>query len=193
MTRHRNSNPGLWLVTLGSVGLIISLWQPWYSFSFPGAVLDEVQQSSSQYGVLGPLINQGAEILRHLGTLHVTAWQAYTFIPAVLLVVGAVAGGLSLLMLGDRASGTAGVFAKVGMVGVAATVYRMVDRPGQSALIHIAWGLYLALGCSGAVVVGGLIAAGGESAQSPVPVITPLPDTADAAWSTANSVAPPSG
>ena len=86
MTGDRRTTPGLTLATLGSIGLIISLWQPWYSFTFPTAALDQLEQSSNQYGILGPLINQGAEIIRRLGTLHVTAWQAYTVIPAVLLV-----------------------------------------------------------------------------------------------------------
>ncbi|MGI8558209.1 MAG: hypothetical protein ACR2ND_07860 [Solirubrobacteraceae bacterium] len=55
-----------------------------------------------------------------------TAWQAYTVVPAVLLVVGVVAGRLSLLVLSDRADGAEGVVAKVGVVGIAAVVYRMV-------------------------------------------------------------------
>src|SRR5437588_3281190 len=137
MNGDRRATPGLTLATLGSVGLIVSLWQPWYSFSFPAAALDQVEQNSNQFGILGPIINQGAEIIRRIGTLHVTGWQAYTAIPALLLVVGVVAGGLSLLMLSDRASGAAGIVAKLGLVGIAAAVYRMVDRPGHSDFFHL--------------------------------------------------------
>lgn len=194
MTGERRSTPGLTLATLGSIGLVISLWQPWYTFRFPSSVLDQVQQRASQYGVLGPLINQGAEIIRRLGTFHVTAWQAYTVIPALLLVVGVLAGGLSLLMLSDRASDVAGVVAKIGLVGIAGTVYRMVALPEHSDLFHIAWGMYLALGSAVAIVVGGAIAAAGEAGESPIPVITGVSDVAPAsaaAWPSAGSVAPP--
>jgi hypothetical protein len=188
MTAERKSTPGLTLAALGSIGLIISLWEPWYSFSFPASALDQVEQSSSQYGVLGPLINQGAELIRRLGTLHVTAWQAYTFVPAALLAAGVVAGGLSLLTLSGRASSVPGVATKVGAAALAAVVYRMIDRPGNSDYFHIAWGMYLAVGCSLAVVAGGAMAAAGEKVALVVPV---TPEPPPPTWSTADSTAPP--
>jgi hypothetical protein len=191
MTADRKSTPGLTLAALGSTGLIISLWEPWYSFSFPAAALDQVEQSSSQYGVLGPLINQGAELIRRLGTLHVTAWQAYTFVPAVLLVAGVIAGGLSLLTLSGRATSVPGVVTKVGAAALGAVVYRMIDRPGNSDYFHIAWGMYLAVGCALAVVAGGAMAASSENVAR-APVVPTAPEPPPATWSTADSTAPPS-
>jgi hypothetical protein len=125
----------------------------------------------------------------------VTAWQAYTVIPALLLVAGAVAGGLSLLMLSNRANGVASAAAKVGGVAVGATVYRMIDRPLHSDQFHVAWGLYLALGCAVAIVGGALMAAAADGGRSRVVVIPHAPDAAaaiGATWSTADSVSPPS-
>lgn len=182
---------GYWLVVLATAGLLASLWAPWYRFRIPDAALNTAVQSAQQFGILGPIIRQGASLLRQLGPLHVTAWQAFTFTPAVLLVVGVVAGGLALLTLTERAADAARVIVVAGVCGVAMTAYRIVERPGASGLIQPAWGLYLALACTVATLIGGLIARAAEDAAVgiPAPVSSELP--ADSAWSTTSSFAPP--
>jgi hypothetical protein len=171
--------------------LLGSLWAPWYHFQIPEAALNSAVQSAQQFGILGSIVSQGATLLRELGPLPVTAWQAFTFTPAVLLVVGVVSGGLGLLALTERAVGVGRMIAGAGACGVAMTGYRFVERPGPSEFVHPGWGLYLALGCAVAVLVGGLIAQAAENADARIPAGLPdeLPRPA-ASW-TADSVAPP--
>jgi hypothetical protein len=182
---------GYGLVALAAAGLLASLWAPWYRFRIPDAALNTAVQSAQQFGILGPIIRQGASLLRQLGPLHVTAWQAFTFTPAVLLVVGVVAGALALLTLTERAADAARVIVVAGTCGVAMTGYRIVERPGASGFIHPAWGVYLSLACAAAVVVGGLIARAAEDAEAriPAPVSSEFPSAS--AWSTTSSIAPP--
>src|SRR4029077_13419265 len=91
------------VAAVGAGALALSLWMPWYGFHIPGAAISSAEQFARQLGAVGPFVTQGAEIARHLGPLHVTAWQVYTALPAVLLVCAAVGGGLALLALADRA------------------------------------------------------------------------------------------
>jgi hypothetical protein len=190
----RRGTYGYALAALGSVGLIASLWQPWYSFTIPGATLDQAVQQSQQFGTLGPLISQGAELLRHLGPLHVTAWQVFTATPAALLVIGVIAGGLSMLALAGSATGVSRIVARVGVSGIAIAGYRFVVRPTQSDLLHPAWGLYLALGSAVILVAGGLIAAAEQHRRDPASVTLDRPysePVAPSDWVTAGSVPPP--
>jgi hypothetical protein len=171
--------------------LVASLWAPWYRLQIPQAALNAAVQNAQQFGILGPIVSQGASMLRELGPLHVTAWQAFTFAPAVLLVVGVVAGGLALLAVTDRAAGVAGLIAGAGLSGIAMSAYRIVVRPGLSGLLHPAWGLYLSLACSAAVLVGGLIARAAEDAETGTPVQATDGFHGASPWPTASSVAPP--
>jgi hypothetical protein len=190
MVPERRATPGYLLAVLGSIGLTPSLWQLWYSFRVPGYALDQAVSSAGELGVLAPFIRQGAELLRTL-TFHVTAWQAYTTIPAVLLIVGVIGGGLSLLALAGSARGVARLVSCAGAVGVAAVLYRVAVRPAASDVIHIAWGLYLALAAAAAIVAGGLLAAENDRARSPARAFDEAAGVTPAAWSTAHSTAPP--
>jgi hypothetical protein len=182
---------GYAVAAAAAAGLLGSLWAPWYHFQIPEAALNSAVQSAQQFGILGPIVSQGASLLRELGPLPVTAWQAFTFTPAVLLVVGVVAGGLALLTLTERAVGVGGMIAGAGACGVAMAGYRVVDRPGPSEFVHPAWGLYLALGCAGAVLVGGLIARAAEDWGATIPARASEEVPGPSASWTASSVAPP--
>lgn len=163
MFRHHR-DLGYGLAALGSAGLAASLWLPWYSFQIPPGVLDQAVQSSRQFGILGPLVREGAELIRKLGPIHVTAWQVFHVMPALLLVVGVLGGGLSLLALTGRATGGARFVASVGLAGIVLTLYRYIERPAQSDVLHLAWGIYLALLGAACISAGGLIARAGERA-----------------------------
>jgi hypothetical protein len=190
---QRRRGYGYWLAVIGSVGLIASLWRPWYSFEIPKAVLNEATQNAWQFGVLGPLIRRGADLLSSLGPLHVTAWQVYTFTPGVLLCVGVIAGGLSLLTLTGRAAGGSRFVAGAGPVGIVFIVYRFVARPGQGDLLHPAWGMYLGLIAAACILAGGLIAMAGEREEHRAPLTWQRADQAAAvaAGSATHSVPPP--
>jgi hypothetical protein len=46
------------VAAVGSAGLIVSLWLPWYSFRIPGFAIDQAEQVGQQFGILAPLIRQ---------------------------------------------------------------------------------------------------------------------------------------
>jgi hypothetical protein len=193
MMGERRRMQGHALAAVGSAGLIASLWLPWYTFRVPAAAIDQVEAFARQFGAPGPVIQQTAAVARHLGPLHVTAWQVYTVAPAALLIIGVVAGGLSLLTISGRATGVARLVARVGVSAVIVTGYRVLMVPGQGDALHLAWGGWLALACAAAVLVGGFVALSGERDEGRVPAtLSPsAPTEPAAAWSTANSVAPP--
>ena len=171
------------LALLGSGALIVSLWEPWYSFRIPPELLNQAVQFSGQMGALGPVVRQAAQIASHLGPLHVTSWRVMTTVPVILLVVGVVAGGVSLAAVLDRAVGVARLVAGAGLIGAAAAFDRMIAPPGSSGLLHPAWGLYLALGSSVVVLVGGLVAVSGEAEPAPEMLAASMPGLATARWS----------
>jgi hypothetical protein len=102
------------IAALGSGGLVLSLWLPWYPFRIPDSVIQDAQQLSGQFGSFGPLIQQGAQLARALGTLHVNAWQVLDNLPVILVIAGVVAGGLAGLAASGRASGTSKVIVSAG-------------------------------------------------------------------------------
>jgi hypothetical protein len=179
----------------GSASLIFSLWQPWFGFRIPGLIIQQAEQTAHSFGVLAPAVSRAAQVAQRLGTVHVNSWQLLTTTPAVLLVIGVVAGGLSALALFGHAAGVARVVAGAAAIAVAVAVYRIAKPPGASGLLAPAWGLELALGSAVAVLAGGLLAVGADN-QVPdtfVPAtITLSGDPDPGAWPTPPSVAPPS-
>jgi len=101
MTQQGGSEGHL-LAVLGAAMLIAGLWLPWYSFHIPPEAIQEATQAAGPYA---GLVQQGAAILSSLGPIHLTAWNVATAIPAFLLVVGVVGGGLSLLTVIGMADG----------------------------------------------------------------------------------------
>ena len=183
---------GYWLALIGAVGLIVTLWQPWYSFQIPQSLLDQATQNAQQFGVLGPLIQRGAALISSLGPLHVTAWQVYTFTPSVLLCVGVIGGGLSLLTVTGRAAGGSRFVAGAGLIGIAFILYRFFVR--QTDLLHPAWGMYVGLLAAACIMAGGMIATPRERSEyQPLTPWQPADPTAAVAASAATpSVPPPS-
>jgi hypothetical protein len=184
----RASVRGHALASIGGAALAASLWLPWYTFRLPSFAVDSAVQSARQLGALGPLVAAGAQYLRQLGPLHVTAWQIFGSLPAVLLVCAAIGGGLALLSLTERASGVAPVTAVAGVVALVLIVIKLVSPPFLAGLLHPAWGLFVALGGALAMTVGGALAH--TDAQRLVAEPVPLGPSPAAPW-TAGSVPPP--
>ncbi len=189
-------NRGHALAALGAAGLVASLWLPWYSFTLPPAALDTLAQTAQQLGPLGSLVTRGAQLLSELGPLHVTGWQALKTTPVVLLVIGIIAGGLSVLALTERATNTARLTILLAIVGSLLVGYRVAVPPVQADFVHPTWGIYVAL-VSGLVMLAGGMVAGSEGARA-LPNL-PLPEmsvdlggqgAAASGWST-QSVSPP--
>jgi hypothetical protein len=178
------------LAALGSGGLIASLWLPWYSFRIPGAILDQAERIGQQFGILAPLIRQGADAVRNLGAIHLTAWQVFQQVDIVLALAGAAAGAMALLAYTERASGVARLIAASGAIALGLAAYRIASPPGALDLLHPAWGAYVALAGAATMLVGGLLAHGDEIRQAMRPPDLPALDHV-APWPTASSVAPP--
>src|SRR5579872_4996372 len=129
--QSRTATPGHALAAAGGAGLAISLWLPWYTVDIPQAALNSLAQMSRQFGALGGLIRSGAQLIGQLGPFHLTSWQAFKTIPAVLLVIAIIGGGLALLALTDRAGNTAQLTMLAGGVGTLLVGYRIAVPPGQ--------------------------------------------------------------
>ncbi|HLY47993.1 MAG TPA: hypothetical protein VKR21_02255 [Solirubrobacteraceae bacterium] len=167
------------LAVAGGAGLAISLWLPWYTVHIPQAALNSVAAMSRQFGALGGLIRSGAQLISQLGPFHLTAWQVFKTVPAVLLVIAIIGGGLALLALTDRAGDTSQLTRLAGGVGAVLVGYRIAVPPGQGGFVHPAWAIYLALLSSLAILAGGLLASRvglddpAVSGYSPTPAYTP--------------------
>jgi hypothetical protein len=187
------------LAALGSGGLLGSLWLPWYTFRVPAAAIDQAEQIGQQFGTLGPLIRQAAEMARSLGPQHITAWQVMHQADIFIAIAAAVAGCLALLVLSGRAIGDGRLIASAGALGLVIATYRTLVPPGPDSLLHPAWAAWLAVVSGLIIVVAGLLGAAGEGEPEWTP--PPLPSWAamEAApdpppdWTTTGSVAPPGG
>ena len=178
------------MAATGAVVLGISPWLPWYGFRIPSFAIDAAAQMAQRLGLSAAQAAAGADLVRHLGTLHANAWQAHNTLPAVLLVCAVIGGGLALLSLTDRAEGVARVVGLAGIVAAGLVVYHLFSPPGPSQLIHPIWGLYVALGGSLAMVAGGAIAGGADERPGQLPDLAPIPP--GGGWPTSHSVPPPS-
>jgi hypothetical protein len=176
----------------GAALLAVSPWLPWYSFRIPPAAIDSARLLAHQVGILGPLVAQGAQIASHLGTLHVTAWQVYTSLPAVVLVCAAIGGGLALLSLTDRAQGVHQLIMLAGAVAALLVLSRLLAPPLNGQLLHPTWGLFAAVAGAVGMLAGG---AAEDRYQFPLrdlgPATPAAPATTGAGWSTTQSVPPP--
>ncbi len=182
------------LAALGAAGLAASLWSPWYTFQFPQALVNETDGAATQMGAFGQFLARGAQLLRALGPYHVTAWQLFTTGPALVLALSVIAGGLALLALTGRAANVGQIIAGAGAGGFLLVFYRVLVRPGPGGLLHMSWGLYLALGAALAVMAGGVLSVRAERevehepiAADPFGVASPVP----AAAVPGDSIAPP--
>jgi hypothetical protein len=179
------------LAALGSAALTVSLWLPWYTFRLPTAIIDQAQQLAQQFGVLGPLIKQSADLVRSLGPIHLNAWQVFSQTDIVLVVAGAAAGGMALLTYTGRAAGVARLIAACGGLALALAAYRLASPPGPSGMLQPAWGGYVALVGAATVLVAGLLANAGEADRAASPPDLTVLDPSGPWPTTVHSVAPP--
>ncbi len=176
------------MAVAGAGVLAVSLWLPWYSFRIPAAAVDSAVSLAHQLGILGPLVTQAAQVINHLGPLHVSAWKVYTTLPIVLVVCATIGGALALLSLTERASGVGQLLVLAGVVGIALILFRLVAPPLNGLLLHPTWGLFLALAGSVAMGAGGAIANRDERSFAEAdPALVGGPSS----WSTIHSVPPP--
>lgn len=179
---------GHFLALAGALAAFASLWRPWYQVTIPQQFRDALSgQVGQDPGLLGEMARGFAAALP--STFSASGWKelegadaavAVGAVVVIALVLGA-GGAFGSAVRIDSAS-AARAIAAVGALGVVLTLAHVVNRPGPgsgpgSDFIHVAQGLWIALGGCAAVVVGGLWAVmdtGGSSAPSRA-TSTPLP------------------
>lgn len=195
---------GHFLALVGALAAFASLWRPWYEITIPQQLRDVLSgQMGQDPGLLGEMARGFAAALP--SSISASGWKelqgadaavAVGAVVVIALVLGA-GGAFGSAVRIDSAAAARGA-AAVGALGVVLTLLHVVNRPGSgpgSDYVHVAHGLWIALGGCVAVVVGGLWAAmdAGSSAPSrststpaafaPLepelpPVFTPSPGTA---------------
>jgi hypothetical protein len=176
-------NYGPLIATVGAALLAVSVFLPWYGLSLTAAGVAFSQQQlnsvAAQFGnsAFQSAVNDlhakfGALAGQQLGT--VSGHDALQYLPWVLLIIAAVAFVSGLLRLAG-AQPSLPRNAQVAVIGMLATLcvlFRMVDPPTpQNGLVStsLSAGIWLALGSSLAIVVGGLWTPGRRPADRAAP------------------------
>jgi hypothetical protein len=203
--RSGTGKSGHWLSVVGGAGLAISLWLPWYTINIPQSALNSVNQFSQQLGALGGLVRSGTALISQMGPFHFTAWEAMHTMPAVLLVVAIIGGGLALLAASDRAGSTSQLTMLAGAAGALLVGYRLLVPPWSNSFVSPDWGIYVGLLSSLAILAGGVLSGresgaaesmlmgpGGNGPYTPAPAPAPYAPT-PTGWGAAATSPAPSG
>ncbi len=177
---------GHFLALVGALVAFASLWRPWYEITIPQQLRDIFSgQLGQDPGLLGQMARGLATALP--SSISASGWKelqgadaavAVGALAVVALVLGA-GGTFGSAVRIDAAAAARGI-AAVGALGVVLALVHVVNRPGSgpgSDYVHVAQGLWIALGGCVAVVAGGLWASvdtGGSSVKSRA-TTTPLP------------------
>lgn len=193
---HRRYGP--FIAALGSALLAWSVFLPWYGVSFTARGIAYMQQNldqvAQQYGnavfqskVSGLHSRLDAVVGQQIAT--VSAHDVLHVISVILLVCGALALLLSLLRLASVELPLQGSSPLVllGLLALLCVLYRMGARPGpdgEVVSLSLRGGIWLALGSSIAVILGGLWAptaltrpANDGQPGAPAPQPTPVAPT----------------
>jgi hypothetical protein len=166
----------------GAALLALSVFQPWYTLRLTPAGADSARQALNsvalQFGNAAfqdqahSLGNGFSALTGHpLATL--SAEQTLHYIHIILLILAAGAFVAALLLLVDASQASRASGDRIALLGLAATLcvlFRMVARPvaqEEMLSLSLAWGVWLALASSLAIVAGGLISRGEGSASHP--------------------------
>jgi len=154
---------GQWIAALGAVGLLATLFRPWYELNLPEQLLSEADALAPRMGELGPLLTEGLAELERAGPLTVTAWQVFE--SADLVLAGLAVAVLAVVALGTaggRASGLGVWIARLGTAAAGLVLFKLLSPPGASPqlteqLLDPQPAVYLALVCAMAITAGGAI------------------------------------
>jgi hypothetical protein len=175
---------GHFLALAGALAAFASLWRPWYEITIPQQLRDALSgQLGQDPGLLGEMARGIATALP--SSISASGWKelggadaavAVGAVVVIALVLGA-GGAFGAAVRIDPAAAARGI-ATVGAMGVVLALVHVVHRPMSGAYVHVAHGLWIALGSCVAVVAGGLWAAvdtGGASAAKSRSTVAPLP------------------
>jgi hypothetical protein len=175
---------GHFLALVGALAAFASLWRPWYEVTIPQQLRDAITgQAGQDPGIFGQLARDIATRLP--SSISASGWKelegadaamAVGALAVVALVLGA-GGVFGSAVRIDPAAAARGITA-AGAAGVVLALVHVLHRPMSGDYVHVAQGLWIALGGCVAVVAGGLWAAidsGGASAAKSRSTTTPLP------------------
>jgi hypothetical protein len=154
----------------GALAALGSLWRPWYSIEIPQQLRDlfsSTGQVGQDPGLLGEMARGLASSLP--SSLSASGWRELEgadialcvgALAVVALILGAAGALGSAVRVDPGAVGS--LIAAVGAAGVVIVLEHVVNKPGPAGAadhVHIAGGLWIALGGCAAVLAGGLMAA----------------------------------
>jgi hypothetical protein len=164
MERNAPVPRGHWIAGLGAVGLVITLFQPWYALNLSDQFISDARALAPQMGDFAPLLTQGLAELERAGPLTVTAWQIFESADVVLAALAAaVLGAVALCAAGLPIERWVGW---LGGAAAALVLFKLGSPPGATPdldeqLLKPEPALYLALVCSLAMAGGGVMATRG--------------------------------
>ncbi len=179
MSTRSSAPTGLIVAAFGALGVLASLWLPWYLIRIPQAFRDMLSNLGGGAAQPGAAPSPGTDLSTALGgvmkglaaaipnEITGTGWQVMhggdvalaVIAGAALLIVMAVVGGLTGVKI---ELGAAGRFvAALGAVAVAIAVYHVVSRPGSGTggftnMVSVKYGIWVAVAGGVAMVAGGL-------------------------------------
>ena len=145
------------LAVLGAGLLIAGLWLPWYTFHLTPGDLSEITGSASGFS-LGPTAAAGSALLSSV-SLHLSAWDVATTIPAILLGIAAIVGVAAMLALAGRAERVGRIVRLIAFPAVLLVGYRIFHAPyGLGSVLNRTYGIYTSLIGALMMWIGGILA-----------------------------------
>jgi hypothetical protein len=169
MAEDRRSTGPL-AAAVGAALLAVSIFQPWYALKLTANGIASAQSMltnvAAQYGnaafqteARGVGGSFSALAGHQIATL--SAHQTLKYLHVVLLILAAAAFAAALSRLAGASSQhvSDGQIALIGAIATACVLFRMADRPAPLESIFtlsLSWGIWLALGGSLAILIGGV-------------------------------------
>jgi CDP-diglyceride synthetase len=156
---------------VGAALLAVSVFLPWYGVTLTAGGVASAQQAlnnvAQQYGnatfqTQAKAIGLGFSAFTGHQVTTLSAHQALKYLNVILLILAGIAFLVTLLRLAGASESSQTGGGQVALVGLLATIcvlFRMVDRPApleQVFSLSLAWGIWLALVGSAAIVIGSL-------------------------------------
>jgi hypothetical protein len=149
---------GNWIAAAGAVGLLFTLFRPWYKLNFPDDLLSEANSLAPELGDFAPLLTQALAELERSSAFTATGWQVFESADIVLAALAAVVlAAAALSAIGPE------WIARGGAAAAVLVAYKLAVPPGASPqleeqLLQPVSAAYVALACAVAMAAGGAMA-----------------------------------
>jgi hypothetical protein len=155
----------------GAALLGVSIFLPWYGISITASGAASAQQAlnnaaqefgNAAFQAQAKTVGAGFSAYAGRQVTTLSAHQLLKDLSVLLLILAAIALVMALLRLAATSAPTLASGSQivvVGLVAIACVLFRMLDRPAPAEgvfSLSLSWGVWLALGSSVAIVLGGL-------------------------------------